>query len=333
MVESTERAPKPINQGELNSRQALAFLDTIVLFDKTPKQFLRRKNIPWQDMTTVQEEGLENKGKVLKRLRRDLYDLHFRSDQPEVDQRLNQTYGVKKFVLFDMLDSAAPKIEEIEEKRLTPSKPYGFVQRMKIAKEVTHKVLLRKNLDPDQKEHFLSLIGYSSKEAKDIRKAIAASSGFAAIGGIIYGLGNISAFVYGLLGHPFSSVTANDPRLALTYSILINQAVTMASAYSDKRLLEKTGKSPNEAATGTFYVMKKLFPDHKRSVAPSIVIATSALALMADAGGVTGFAFFPKLTLPALVARDLANAALHVGEIAIKEGIIFRKNHKAKSKT
>lgn len=333
MVESAERAPKPINQGELNSRQALVFLDTIVLFDKTPKQFLRKNNISWQDMTNNQDEDLENKGKVFKRLSRDLYDLHFNAAQPEVSERLAQTYGATKFVLYDMLDSAMPKVNEIEEKRLAPSEPYGVIQRIKIAKEVTHKVLLRKSLDPDQKEHFLNLIGYSKKETRETLKAIAISTGLASVGGVIYASGNISAFVYGLLGHPFASTIDRDPQLVLVSSILINQATIMASAYSDKRLLEKTGISPNQAATGWFYILKKLLPDHKRIVAPIIIGTTSVFALIPDIGGLTGMAFFPKILLPALVTRDLANSALHVGEIMIKEGIIFRKNHKAKSKT
>ena len=82
----------------LRSRKELVFLDTLRLFERTPKEFLKAKNVSWREFKTDWPKKREGKRKIYNRLSRDLFDLSFRSDDRQVQRRIGETYGFKKFV-------------------------------------------------------------------------------------------------------------------------------------------------------------------------------------------------------------------------------------------
>lgn len=323
-----EGARETISPEELKSRQALIFLDTLNLLEKTPREFLKINIIAWQNLKISEQEGKKD---VFRRLSHDLYDLSFKSDQPEVSQRFIHVYGEGKTILHDMLDLAKPRLKKIQEKRMNPFESYGIVQRIKIAGTLTSKILLRKTLDQEQKERFLNLIGYSKEETASTLLNIGKSLALSIPGLVIYGAAAGTAGSYALKNPLFSEVD-NNARIALSLAILTNQLTTLLSTNSDKRLLDATGISPNSLATGMYYVLKKLLPDYKKSITPGILTVSSLPAIIQDISA-GGGSLISSQILSATVAADLALSSLHLTETAIKEWVIFLKNRKIKSKT
>ena len=188
-------------------------------------------------------------------------------------------------------------------------------------------------LSSDQRDHLLTIVGYSRKELVDISKKIGISAGLNT--GLYWGYESVGVIAGGIgATHPFlGDFSDNGLRVttAIVLSYLTYWSMLAINAQQNLRLLrnESINISPSAIATGAFFLLKKIQPNNEKIQNWGTRAGSLSIDVILEILWATTLVV-PGLGPSFLVSANLAGAGLNGLQAAVDEGILRYKNQKKK---
>lgn len=295
---------------EINSPQkvavdVLSYLHSLKKIDHISKEYAFRRVKRSSEITDY-----NNFQSIYHRTKRGLEDLYFIDQSAEnfTLDTFKANWGEEGDALISLFNQVSPKIETYRRKKEDRYSRISAIDKVRIALDVGRRL---HTLTEEQQIRLLHFSGYEREEVIDIVKHVGLSAALhITLGGIAYPL-IAAASTKGLTG-PFLDALA-DPKtqLAIVSSYIAHYASLIGYGRENFRLLrnQEIRTSPNVLATGTFYLLNKLFPNRIKMQELGTLTATVAPVLLEEIG------FIPLVFTPAgpsvLVARNIAATAFN----------------------
>lgn len=191
-----------------------------------------------------------------------------------------------------------------------------------------------RKLSSDQKDHLLTIAGYSRQELSDISKKIGISAGLTVGLGYGYEAVGVAAGLKGAVNPFLGDFSEGNAKIAIALSYLAYYSALGINAQQNLRLLrnESVNTSPDIIATGTFFLLNKLLPRNERLQNWGTRIGSLSLDLFKEAGWAATM-FIPEVGPSILVSANIAGAGLNTLQAIIAEGVLryykykFKKNN------
>jgi len=180
-----------------------------------------------------------------------------------------------------------------------------------------------RKLSSDQKDHLLTIAGYSRKELSDISKKIGISAGLTVGLGYSYEALGVAAGLKGAVNPFLGDFSESNAKIAIALSYLAYYSALGVNAQQNLRLLrnESINISPDIVATGTFFLLNKLLPRNERLQNWGTRLGSLSLDFIKEAGWAATM-FIPEVGPSILVSANIAGAGLNTLQAIIAEGLL-----------